>query len=67
MPTQHLVRKYLRLRVELALAFAVEEWKSCRLGHIERVSRELAAVENALEAQGIDDNLYVALVAGHLG
>lgn len=66
MPTQQLVCQYLRLRGELASAFAAEEWKSCRLGHIERVSHELAAVEHALEAEGVDDDLYVALVGGQL-
>lgn len=67
MTNQQLVCKYLRLRGELASAYAAEPWKSCRLGHIERVSRELATVEHALEAAGVDDDLYVALVAGRLG
>ena len=45
MTTQQLVCIYLQLRGELASAYAAEVWKSCRLGHIERVSRELATVE----------------------
>ena len=67
MTTQQLVCTYLQLRRELASAYAAEVWKSCRLGHIERVSRELATVEHALEAAGFDDKLYGALVSGQLG
>lgn len=67
MTTQQLVCTYLQLRGELAATYAAETWKSCRLGHIERVSRELAKVEHALEAAGVDDELYGALVSGQLG
>jgi hypothetical protein len=66
MTTPQLICTYLQLRAELASAYAAEAWKSCRLGHIERVSRELATVEQALEAAGVDDELYGALVAGEL-
>ena len=66
MTTPQLVCTYLQLRGELASAYASEPWKSCRLGHIERVSRELATVEHTLEAAGLDDDLYVALVSGQL-
>ena len=66
MTVPQLVSKYLQLRGELASAYADEQWRCCRLGRIDRVSRELAAVESALEEQGIEDDLYAALVAGHL-
>lgn len=66
MTNQQLVCTYLQLRGELASAYTADVWKSCRLGHIERVSRELATVEQALEAAGVDDELYGALVAGEL-
>ena len=64
MPTQQLIGQYLRLRGQLASALASDDWKSCRLGHIERVSRELAPIEQALEQQCEDDDLYVALMVG---
>jgi hypothetical protein len=64
MTIPQLVCTYLQLRGELASAYAAEPWKSCRLGHIERVSRELAVLEDALEAAEVDDDMYVALVAG---
>ena len=67
MTTSQLICNYLKLRGELASAYADEEWKSYRLGHIERVSRELATVERALEATGLDDELYGALALGRLG
>ena len=67
MTTQQLVSKYLQLRGELASAYAAEVWKACRLGHIEQVSRELATVEDALEATDINGELYGALVSGKLG
>lgn len=67
MTKPQLVTTYLALRGELAAAFATEPWKSCRLGHIERVSRELATMENALEAEGIDDEFFGALVSGRWG
>lgn len=67
MTPQQFVCEYLQLRGELASAYADEEWKSCRLGHIERVSRELATVEDSLEAGGVDDEHYGALVSGRFG
>ena len=67
MTTQQLVTRYLQLRGELAAAYAAEAWRSCRLGHIERVSRELATVEDALESAELDDEFYIAMVAGRLG
>ena len=48
MTTRQLVCHYLRLRGELAAAYAAECWQSCRIGHIERLSRELAPVERAV-------------------
>ena len=51
MTTQQLICTYLQLRGELAAALAAEVWETCRLGHIERVSRELAGVEHTLEAE----------------
>ena len=57
MPVQQLVSKYLQLRGELASSYADERWRSCRLGRIDRLSRELAAVESALEEQGYTENV----------
>lgn len=66
MTVPQLVCTCLQLRGELASAYAAEPWKSCRLRHIERVSRELVAVEHALEEAGINDELHGALASGRL-
>lgn len=67
MTVQHLVAAYLKLRGELAGAYMSPDDESSRLGHIERVSRELADVEVALESADIDDALFADLLAGRLG
>jgi hypothetical protein len=67
MTTSKLVCTYLQLRGELASAYAAGAWRSYWLGHIERVAGELRAVEHALDAAGVDDELYGALVSGRLG
>ena len=67
MTVQHLVSVYLKLRGELAGAYASPDYESCRLGHIDRVSKQLAEVEQSLEDAGIDDVLFEDLLAGRLG
>ena len=62
-----LICLHLKKRGELAAAYAVPHWKSSRLGHIDRVSRELAVIEHALEDAGIDEAVFTDLLAGRLG
>ena len=67
MNADDLICLYLKNRGELAAAYAVPHWKSSRLGHIDRVSRELAVIEHALEDAGIDEAVFTDLLAGRLG
>ena len=66
MNTQELVYAYLQKRRELTDACAEPAWKSCRAGQLERLSRELAKVEDALEATDIDPAIFGSLIVGHL-
>ena len=66
MTVQYLVATYLK-RGELAGAYASPDYEPSRLGHIERVSRELAKVELAPDSADIDDALFADLLAGRLG
>lgn len=47
MSIEQVIAAYLRLRRELILAFASEPWKSCRAGHIQRLSGELGALRTS--------------------
>ena len=67
MTIPELVSAYLRLRGELAGAYSSPDYESCRLGHIDRLSRELGEVELALEEAGIDDALFECLLSGRPG
>lgn len=64
MSIEQLIAAYLRLRRELILAFASEPWKSCRAGHIQRLSGELGRLEDDLQRHGVADKRFVALIAG---
>lgn len=65
MSIEQLVAAYLQLRQELAVALASERWKSCRPGHIQRLSAEVANIEDQLQARGIQDDVLVALISGN--
>ena len=62
MSTEQLTAAYLRLREELILAFATEPWRSCRPGHIRRLSADLGRLEDELQRHGVPDAVFVALV-----
>ena len=64
MSVEQLVANYLRLKQELTVAFLSEPWKSCRSGHIQRLSVELGSIEDQLQARGIRDDVFVALISG---
>lgn len=64
MSTEQLVAAYLPLRQQLAVALATECWKSCRSWHIQRLSLEIASIEDELQAHGIRDDVFVALTSG---
>lgn len=66
MNTQELVCEYLRKRRELTDACAQPTWQSCRAGHVRRVSRELARIEDSLEATDIDATIFSSLILGCL-
>lgn len=67
MNSDDLICQYRKKRRELAAACATPRWKSDRLGDIDRVSRELAIIEHALEDAGIDEAMFSDLLAGCLG
>ena len=64
MSVEQLVANYLQLRHELAVAFESERWKSCRSGHIRRLSVEVGNIEDQLQARDIRADVFVALIAG---
>ena len=64
MSIEQLVADYLQLRQELAAAVESERWKSCRSGHIRRLSSQVGSIEDQLQARGIRDDVFVALIAG---
>jgi len=66
MNTNELVYEYLQKRRELTEACAQPMWKSCRAGHVQRVSRELAQIEDALEATDIDAAIFSSMIVGRL-
>lgn len=66
MNTHELVDEYLQKRRELTDACAQPMWKSCRAGHVQRISRELAQIEDALEATDIDAAIFSSMIVGRL-
>jgi hypothetical protein len=66
MNTDHLVYEYIQKRRELTDACAQAKWKSCRAGHVQRISRELATIEDALEATDIDEAIFGSMILGRL-
>lgn len=66
MNTQELVHEYLRKRRELTHAWEQPTWRSCRLGHVQRISRKLATIEEALESTDINAAVFSSLLVGTL-
>ena len=66
MNTYELVYEYIRKRRELIAAIAQAKWKSCREGHVQRISREIAKIEEALEASDIDAAILRSMILGQL-
>ena len=64
--TQKFVYEYIQKRRELTDACAQPKWKACRAGHIQRISRELAKIEDALEATDIDPVIFSSMILGCL-
>ena len=66
MNTEELVCDYLQKRRELADACGQPAWKSCREGHVRRVSLQLASIEEQLEAADIDAPTFSSMILGRL-
>ena len=66
MNTHKLVYEYIQKRRELTDACAQPKWRACRTGHVKRISRELAKIEDALEATDIDPAIFGSMILGRL-
>jgi hypothetical protein len=64
MSVHQLIGAYGRLRRELSQALASQPWASCRAGHIQRPSGELGRLEEAMQGDGVPDELFAALLTG---